>query len=200
MLRKNQARDAAEMLSEFNREFAPSDTFFAAVWAESAYAAGDMGMFEEAMQRRPEPHKGYDFAKWEGVRLEEIADDPAAAAASYRKALEVWPGPVDWQVVFRLSICLRRLGEVEEADRLKARSDELGRLIGDDFHRPLREALADLADPVAVEQAADLYKKIDRPWEASLWMEHAAMLRQAPALETAVNGSRSTSSATSARW
>ncbi|MDQ3332016.1 MAG: hypothetical protein M3552_15400 [Planctomycetota bacterium] len=65
-----------------------------------------------------------------------------------------------------------------EQETGKTRPDESGRLIGDDYHRPLRDALADLSDPAAAEQAADLYEKIDRPWEAGLWREHAIMLRQ----------------------
>jgi len=178
LLRKDQARRAAASLDGFDLQAAPADTFFAMVWAEAAHAAGDTAMFEEVMRRWPGPRDGYDFFKWEGVRLEEIADDPSAAAASYRKALEVWPGPVDWQVVFRLSTCLRRLGEGDEADRLKARSDELGRLIGEDLHRPLRDMLADLSDPAAAERAADFYRRIDRPWEAGLWQEHADSLRR----------------------
>ncbi len=127
LLRKNEARRAVEMLAEFDRQFAPEDVFFAAVRAEAAYAAGDMVTLEEVMRRWPEPRDGYDFFKWEGVRLDESEDDPAAAAASCRKALEIWPGQVDWQVVFRLSACLRRLGQIDEADRLKAHSEELGR-------------------------------------------------------------------------
>lgn len=178
LLRKNQARRATEMLDEFAREHVFSDRFFAAVRAEAAYAAGDMAILEEVMQQWPHPREGYDFNKWEGVRLEEIADDPAAAAAAYREALQVWPGQVDWQAIFRLSTCLRRLGKVEEAERLKSRSDEIGKLIGEEYHRPLREALANLADLAPVEQSAEFYEKIDRPWEAGLWREHAKMLRQ----------------------
>lgn len=183
MLRRQQARRAAELLEEFDRRAAPAEPYFAAVRAEVAYAAGDAATFEEVMRSWPGRRDGYDFFKWEGVRLEENIDDPAAAAASYREALEVWPGPVDWQVVFRLSTCLRRLGRADEADRLKARSEELGRLIGDDYHRPLRDALADLADPVVAERAADFYRRIDRPWEAGLWLEHAASLRRSRPVE-----------------
>jgi Flp pilus assembly protein TadD len=178
LLRKQQAQRAAELLGDSVRRAPPADVFFAATQAEVAHAAGDLTTLAEVMRRWPGPRDGYAYLKWEGVRLEEVADDPAAAAESYRKALEVWPGPVDWQVAFRLSTCLRRLGRNEEANRFKTRSDELGTLIGDDYHRPLRDALADLTDPASAERAADFYRKINRPWEAGLWLNHADSLRR----------------------
>lgn len=178
LIRNDQAQQAAELLDGFGREAAWVDPFFAATRAEAAHAAGDAATFEEVMRRWPEPRTDYEYLKWEGVRLEENADDPAAAAESYGEALKVWPGPVDWQVVFRLSNCLRRLGRADEAERAKARSDGLERLASDDYHRPLRFALADPADPAAAARAADFYDAIGRPWEAGLWREHAALLRR----------------------
>lgn len=181
LLRNNEAPQAVELLEGFDGESAFADPFFASTWAKAAQATGDAAGFEQVMRRWPEPREGYEYHKWEGIRLEEHAGDPAAAAASYRDALDVWPGPADWQLMFRLSNCLRRVGRVDEAERLKARSTQVERLFADDYQRSLRQSLADPADPAAAERAAGFYDAMGRSWEAGLWREHAASVLRSPA-------------------
>lgn len=187
LMRNEESQRAADLLDAFGRESAWADPFFAATRAEVAHTLGDTATFNDVMRHWPEPHLGFEYLKWEGVRLEENADDPAAAAESYRKALEVWPGPIDWQVFFRLSSCLRRTGAFDEAERFRARSDELELLTRDEYHRPLRFALADPTDADAAQRAADFYEAIGRQWEAGLWNEHAASLRRSNATKPVPN-------------
>lgn len=178
LLRNNQFRQAAEQLDGFDEKAGFADPFFAATAARAAQAAGDAARLEEVMRRWPGPREGYEYCRWEGIRLEENAGDPAAAATLYRKALEEWPGPTDWQLMYRLANCLRRAGKTEEADRLKERSARVERLYLEDYQRSLRLSLNDGADPAAAERVAAFYEALGRSWEAGLWREHAVSLGQ----------------------
>lgn len=167
------------------REFVEETDSLAGAYHEPYYVAtrlaillefGEFEQVEECFNRWPEPRSGYEYWKWKAIILDEIRHDDSAAIAAYDRALGVWPGKEDWQLMHRKAHCLSRLGKNIEADEIRKTIARIEIAVQRDSIARLRMALAHLDDPAEVALLVDFYLKLDRGREAAKWEERRRQL------------------------
>jgi tetratricopeptide (TPR) repeat protein len=140
-----------------------------AIFFDLLHEAGRFDEAKQVMKSWPEPRTGYDFWKRETLYYTEIENNPETAIAACRKAIQEWPGPVDWQVHHRLAGLLMRIGKMQEAEEVRNEGKRLEKLMEVDFHKDLRQPLFEMPAPVRYEKMAQFYSEIGRELEATGW-------------------------------
>jgi tetratricopeptide (TPR) repeat protein len=152
----------------------PTHTF----WLSARiHCALDLGYVDQAaahFQRWPESQRqGYEYWRSRAVVLDEALGQYDEAIAAYDEALRIWPGPVEWRLRFRKANCLTRAGRRQKAAQERTAAKVIEDLNRESLHVQLREKLAHLDDPAALEEIALFYEQIHRPREAELWRQAA---------------------------
>jgi hypothetical protein len=138
---------------------------------------GDFERAELVFRQWPQPWAGYEYWRLNGIIEQESRLDHSAAAESYRRALDEWPGPSDWSTMRRLAHCLTREGRIDEAEMERARSQRVEALMEPEVFEPVREALQDLDRPDDLQVVVEFYRELGRTREVQEWTAAIDALR-----------------------
>lgn len=156
---------------------AESDPFFLSVSIATHLDLGQFKEAEAAFRRWPDHDRGHAYWKWRAIVLDDVQNQPAQALEAYDQALQLWPGPVDWQLCHRKAGCLARAGRSDEAEATRQRVTELKSLLKSEAQDRLRAAVGLLNDPVPLAEVAEFYRKLGREREADCWEKHIQRLQ-----------------------
>ena len=148
------------------------DPYYVASWIALRMDLGEFEQAEELFARWPGEHSGYEYWKWEGIICDEVRHDDRGAVAALEKAGAVWPGGLDWQLMFRKAHCLVRMKSDSQADEARAQAASIERMMEPDIQRSVGRALRHIEDPEQVAVVVDFYRKLGRPREADFWENH----------------------------
>lgn len=180
LLYQNAADEAIEVLREASAAESPFDSrFFVATLTTACLELGWYEQAKEYFARWPNPREGYHFWKLSGIIAQEVDQDFRAAISAYNRALQVWPGEMDWQLRFRKAHCLTRVGDIERALSVRQEATEVQKLMETSVQREMRTALAKLDDPHAIMKVEKFYRDLGRNREAACWRKELTRLRVA---------------------
>ena len=153
----------------------------------------DLGTLDDAVElvnRWPAPQDSYDYWRAKAIVQHRVEEDPEAALESYGKALEYWPGPVDWSVRNMMAACLRELGRTDESIEMTERASDVEKQLRDDVLQPIRDALFTMDDPTELQRLVQFYDELDLPRERAAWQAVVDQL-ESQSQETADESSES---------
>jgi tetratricopeptide (TPR) repeat protein len=158
------------------------DPFYVTVLFETLLDLGEFDKAESCFDKFPEPRSGYLFWRCQGMLQQYIRDDAAAAVDSYSQSLADRSGKFDWEMMVRMSECLRKLGRLDEAARLQSRFEHLTKnVLTQEKTDRLRDELRDLENPDIASQLRDLYREFDLSEEGDAWESHRlSLMRSRP--------------------
>lgn len=148
-----------------------SDPFFVSMMVSVLIELGRLELADELFSRWPGPRD--DFAYWKAAGLldAELRRDYAAASAAFARALELWPGPSEWRIRFRLASCLALSGNEPQAAAVRQRATAIQELFNPDHQQLLRDALESPGDSEHLRSIVDFYQALDCQLEVRLWKE-----------------------------
>ncbi|MFO0975886.1 MAG: hypothetical protein U0996_05770 [Planctomycetaceae bacterium] len=171
-------RDAAGKLLDNaeQKSGALSDEFFLAT--KIGYLL-DLGKIKEAEAL---------FAQWKAgtqshlyfrtvARIRQLCQrDDRGAVEAFDKALEIWPGPVDWSGMHLKAQSLAKLGDRSGAEQVRARAKEIELLMEPDVHKTFWDAIRSIETPENMQRFEDFYRKLGREKEAAAWRNRREQL------------------------
>lgn len=157
------------------------DPYYVASWIALWMDLGEFERAEELFVRWPGEHSGYEYWKWEGIICDEVRHDDQGAVAALEKAGAVWPGTLDWQLLFRKAHCLVRMKSSVQADAARAQASSIEHMMDPEIQRSVRQALNHIDDPEQVTVVVDFYRRLGRPRETDFWENHRSELARTPA-------------------
>lgn len=166
------------------------DPYYVASWIALWMDLGEFDRAEELFGRWPGEQRGYEYWKWEGIISDEVRHDDRSAVAAFEKAGAVWPGKLDWQLLFRKAHCLVRMKADRQAEQVRAQASSIERLMEPEIQRAVRLALKQMDDPEQVAVVVDFYRKLGRPREAEFWEKHRIEMARLRPPAAPVNPSR----------
>jgi tetratricopeptide (TPR) repeat protein len=177
-LRDGMRHEAREVFAEIQiPSGAPVDPFYLATQISIHHDFGEFSEAQVCLDAWPEPQSGFEFWKWKGILLDDMAHDDGPAVDAYDQALAVWPGNSDGRLMHRKSRCLERLGRHQEASQVRERVTAIAGQMEPELHKRLRLSLNRLHDPAEVEALGDFYQRINRHREADAWnAQHRELL------------------------
>ncbi|MBX3444877.1 MAG: hypothetical protein KF774_20925 [Planctomyces sp.] len=171
-LRNDQPGEALAELESLKDSAADrTDRFYVAALAETLVQLGQYERAEEVFTAWPLPDDRYAYWRIAGIIEQDVRQDHARAIECYDRALELWPGPSDWQTMRRKAHCLARAGDAAGAEALRTRAQLIEDQMELELHQRLREALSRLDDPAGLERIAEFYETLKRPREAAEWRQ-----------------------------
>lgn len=152
---------------------AMTDPFFVSVLFEALIDLGEFQKAVECFAEFPQPHEGFIFWRSESMFYDYIHSDDTAAVQSLRKAHSTPPGKFDWGLMTRLSVCLRKIGEVDEAKEIQTQVDYLTReVLTAEYTSALRNSLHDLQNPETATKLIEFYGKFGLKREVQAWNDY----------------------------
>ncbi|HEY2252288.1 MAG TPA: hypothetical protein VGH74_14540 [Planctomycetaceae bacterium] len=148
------------------------DPYYVASWIALWMDLGEFEQAEKLFTRWPGEHAGYEYWKWEGIICDEVRQDDRGAVAALERAGSVWPGELDWQLMFRKAHCLVRMKEDRQAEQVRTRASTVERMMEPENQMPVRQALRHIDDPQQIAVVVDFYRKLGRSREAEFWESH----------------------------
>jgi tetratricopeptide (TPR) repeat protein len=178
-LRRGMRAKAQEFLeSAQSIEVAFDDPYYVASWIALLIDMGEFERAEELFRRWPGEQSGYEYWKWEGIICDEVRHDDRGAVAAFDKAGNIWPGELDWQLLYRNAHCLVRMKADHEAEKARARALSIERMMELDVQIPVRQAMRHLDDAAQVAVVVDFYRKLGRIREAHYWETYRQQVAQ----------------------
>ena len=167
---RNRQRDLAlDTLEKVPDSDSVTEPFYLATLTEVLLELGQPERAKKIYAKWPESSGGYRYWRISGM-IAQLADaDFARAADFFKRALADWPGPSDWLTMHRRFRCLALLGDKEEAESVRKRSEVVEALMELDVHQKRWDALTNLNDPKRLAEIAEFYGTLDRPWEQQQW-------------------------------
>lgn len=163
-----------------NLSQAMEDPFFVAALFATLVELGEFEKARMCFKQFPAPRAGDLYLRSEGLFRQYIQEDPAAAVESYKLALATWSGKFDWGLMTRLSECLRKIGQIEESERMQSRVKYLTtKILLKEKTSRLRDKLLDLYNPNVAVEMRDFYQEFGLNQEAAAWEEHRRNLTRA---------------------
>ena len=138
----------------------------------------NQGNYDQArlvLEQWPENERGFNYLRHLGV-YQESTNQMDLAVVTYRKCLEIWPGPIDANVRHRLQQCLKEQGHVEEADQI-VRQTEIVRSWIEERWGLVRKAIDYLHDERAVTVLLEFFTAIGKPEAVEFLTAHLAELK-----------------------
>lgn len=138
----------------------------------------NQGNFEqvgELLKEWPEDERSFSYLRHLGVYQESV-NQTEQAVATYKKCLEIWPGPIDSNVRHRLYQVLKDLGQIEEAEAI-ARQTEVARFWLEKQWGLVRKAIDYLHDERAVGVLLEFFTAIGKQEAVDFLTEHLAELQ-----------------------
>lgn len=168
---RNQSREAALAVLEAipDKASARKSPFYLATLIESLIEAGQNDKAAIEFSNWSGSAEGYQYYRIAGLHAQEVQGDLAQASGFYRKAIDTWPGPLDWLLMNRLSRCLALQGEKEESLRVQTEAKRIEGLTDLKVHQKVRAALAKLDDPDGLQEVVQFYASLHRTWEVEAW-------------------------------
>jgi tetratricopeptide (TPR) repeat protein len=168
-----------EMLKEApDLERAMKDSFYVAVLFDALVDLGEFPKARICFEQYPQPHAGYLFWRTEGMFQDHVERDNAAAVRAYRQALTTPPAKFDWGLMSRLSVCLRKSGEVDESQSIQAQVDHLTTdVLTAERTSHLRQIISRLDDPEVARELREFYAEFGLQREVAAWQEQENRLR-----------------------
>lgn len=158
---------------------ASQDPFFLATYIATLIDLGQLERAESCFQRWPKTDQGHLYWRSRGLILDEAGEATRDACEAYRRALEIWPGPIDWRLRHRRAVCLARYGDAAGAAQERARAEAVQELMKVETHERLRNALGSIQE-LEKSEIVDFYRKLGRSREADCWMQQIQRLRTVP--------------------
>ncbi|MBL8812965.1 MAG: hypothetical protein JNM43_22550 [Planctomycetaceae bacterium] len=140
----------------------------------------DLGRLKEAdslFEQWNAAKDGYPYFKTLARIQQLVRRDDKGAVENFEKAIQLWPGPVDWSNLHFMAQSMARLGDRTGAEQTRAKAKEVELLMEMDVHRTLRAALNTLNSPESLQQFEDFYSKIGRETEANAWRSRREALK-----------------------
>lgn len=177
-LERGRPKSSLELLKAApDMERAMEDPFYVSVLFEALVDLGEFPKATTCFEQFPEPRDGYLFSRSEGIYRQHVLGDAEGAARAYRAALSNWSAKFDWSLMTRLSECLRKMGQVDEAEKMQSRIKYLTtKVLTIANTSGLRDRLSNLRDPVVAGEVRDLYREFGLTREADAWEEHRLKL------------------------
>src|SRR5579872_736547 len=122
-LRRGIRAKAQEFLeSAQSIEGAFDDPYYVPSWIALLIDLGEFDRAEELFRRWPGERSGYEYWKWEGIICDEVRHDDKGAVAAFDKVAGIWPGELDWQLLYRKAHCLVRMKADREAAQARSQA------------------------------------------------------------------------------
>ena len=167
-------------------ESAYEDPFFVATVVGVLLNLGDYNRAQQVFQRWPPADRGYAYWLSQAVLLDEADARYEEALASYDKALQIWPGQIDWRTHARKANCLARNGQRKESQAARAISKNIQAALEDPLHDRVRATLANFDPDANLAEIVTFYRQIGREREAVCWEQQIANRRASGAPDYAV--------------
>ncbi len=145
------------------------DPYYVASWIALWMDLGEFEQAEQLFTHWPGERSGYEYWKWEGIICDEVRHDDRGAVAALERAGSVWPGGLDWQLLFRKAHCLVRMKADREAEQVRSHASSVEHMMEPEVQKAVRQALQHLEDPDQLAVVVDFYRKLGRPREADFW-------------------------------
>ncbi|HRF00637.1 MAG TPA: tetratricopeptide repeat protein [Pirellulaceae bacterium] len=158
------------------------------LYAVAVAALDDLGRIAEAaplLEKWPGDKDDFEYWRAKAIHSHRVDGDLAAAEEAYRKALERWPGQINWGVRNMLAACLREAGKTDEAVAQAERAALVERLMHDDVQDRVFVAVGRLDDPEALKVVVKYYRDLELPREADAWQSVVDWLESSVAPGTA---------------
>jgi tetratricopeptide (TPR) repeat protein len=169
LLERTQATDAAR-----------SSDFFLSTWLNLLLELGRLPEAQTWFEAWNGTRSGHLYERTAGRMEQTVYRRDELALQHFDRALNVWPGPMDWSLMHFKAQSLARLGRRQEADQTRARAKQIELLMELPVHQKLRQLLLNLNDPATLREMENFYRALDRSWEADEWSRLAADLPSAP--------------------
>ncbi|MFM7057419.1 MAG: tetratricopeptide repeat protein, partial [Planctomycetota bacterium] len=169
LLERTQATDEAR-----------SSDFFLSVWLNLLLELGRLPEAQAWFEAWVGQRSGHLFERTAGRMEQTVYRRDERALQHFDRALEIWPGPMDWSLMHFRAQSLARLGRREEADQTRARARQIELLMELPVHQKLRQLLLNLNEPMTLREMENFYRVLNRSWEAEEWSRLAADLPSAP--------------------
>lgn len=151
----------------------PADPHFLMAAVNIYFESGDIELAKSL-------HEGWDDESWfeywrqQGVIQQDFGTEYGNAILAYEKALQIWPGPIDPSVYFRLETCLRRVNRQNDAAAYLQRATEMKQVTDlEQIKELLRRMGTGPVDGETCRALAQFYKKLGRDYERRHWLELA---------------------------
>ena len=134
----------------------------------------ELGEFDRALQAFhgwPAPHEGYEYWKTAGLIADQVTRDFPQARDYYFQAIQTTAGKSDWLTQHRLVQCLTRLGETDQAAKLRLHSKEVELLMENTAQIQIRRALSNVLSPDTIGRMVNLYQHLGREREVLAWKQ-----------------------------
>jgi tetratricopeptide (TPR) repeat protein len=122
---------------------------------------GSLDQAKELLDQWPESERGFNYWRHLGVYQESV-NERQLAVETYKKCLEIWPGPIDANIRHRLGQCLKELGRSDEAAKVASQT-EIARSWLEDRWGLVRKAVDYLHDEQAVGVLLEFFTAIGKP-------------------------------------
>jgi tetratricopeptide (TPR) repeat protein len=155
---------------------ATHDPFFLATYLATLLDLGEHERAAAYFKKWPDSDRGHLYWKSHAAILDEVEEKPELASQAYERALEIWPGPIDWRLRHRRAACLARIGEAGLAAEERERATAVQKLMNIDTHERFRNALGSIQELEKLE-IVDFYRKLGRNREADCWLEQIQRMR-----------------------
>lgn len=152
-----------------NAKEAASDPLLLAVAIDTLDELGRIEQAERFLDIWPEPRDDYDWWRAKAIVEHKVRRNLPEAEAAYRKALQRWPGQIDWRTRNFLAGCLRESGKTDEAVAETERADAIERLMHEDVQTALRNAMNKLDSPEGLKLVVKFYRDLEMSREADAW-------------------------------
>ena len=151
----------------------------------------ELGEFERARElfdswSGPTDVREYDLVR--GRVMTDVLGDAVEAEAAFARALDGWPGPIDWRTMSRHATSLVRLGRTAEAEAERERIKESQAAMEESVLRGVRDRLQNLEDAEGLAEVVAFYRRIGRDREAECWTRYIEGLTSRAVAEPAAAG------------
>lgn len=148
----------------------------------------ELGEFERAGElfdswSGPTDVREYDLVR--GRVMTDVRGDATEAEAAFARALDGWPGPIDWRTMSRHATALVRLGRTGDADVERERIQGVQAAMEEPVLSNVRDRLQNLEDADGLREVAAFYRRIGRDREAECWTRYIDSLASRSPASTA---------------
>lgn len=175
-LSRTETKTALELL-QIGQERSPSvaNEVYLSSLVQALLNQGNFEQVGELLEQWPEDERSFIYLRHLGVYQESV-NQTEKAVETYKKCLDIWPGPIDANVRHRLNQCLKDLGHPEEAE-VVARQTEVTRYWLENRWGFVRNAMEHLQDERSVRDLLEFFTAIGKQEAVDFLNAHLADLQ-----------------------
>lgn len=175
-LYRTETKTALEILQiGQERSTSVSEDVYLSSLVQALLNQGNLEQVKILLDQWPESERGFNYLRHLGVYQESV-NERAQAVETYRKCIEIWPGPIDANVRHRLGRCLQELGQTEEATKVTQQTENV-RLWLEDRWGFVRKAIDYLQNEEAVGLLLEFFTAIEKPEAVEFLSQYHAELK-----------------------